>query len=145
MLYGLVPATEVTGGTWYKDHEMDLEFIRFLRYCTLAILQRFGPLPADSVLAKLKGVQGISVELKTADVELLLSTLFMDRKLITVHPRQIRDDTIRNEMIQRGKMRLQMKRDKILRRQTREQQRINKLKVSVCYQYIILYVIIYCD
>ena len=110
MLAGLNPSTEVTGGPWFSETELDVEFIdelcrvilRFLSSRTLSmdaeklsiIDQRHYPTLAQ--IHEFIGSSGItSIDLSYEDVRMLLNRLLFDgeiEKIATVQNYAVEDD-----------------------------------------------------
>ena len=39
MLAGLTPSVEITGGPWFTDNELDVEFVDMLKLCATKLLK----------------------------------------------------------------------------------------------------------
>ncbi|KAL1920771.1 uncharacterized protein VTP21DRAFT_11406 [Calcarisporiella thermophila] len=102
MLYELTPSTEVTGGTWYTDQELDVDFIENLqKACFKYIQSRSYPPRAENAVYPANYVHFptatqvrrfitesriSSVELSLEDITALLDTLIYDGKIEKVTP-----------------------------------------------------------
>ncbi|CCJ29148.1 unnamed protein product [Pneumocystis jirovecii] len=96
MIYDLVPSIELTGGPWFTDQEMDLEFIERLQGAlykyilshsypksqdTLFSPSYSGYLTAEQIHSWLKNSGITQVDLELSDVVNLLNVLVYDRKI----------------------------------------------------------------
>jgi DNA-directed RNA polymerase III subunit RPC6 len=99
MLYDLEPSKSVTGGAWYKGHEMDTEFINTLQKACRALVRQHGPSTAQDILEHVQA-SGISVvPITVADISCVLNVLWMDKVLDKCVPRisiNARDDNGNN-------------------------------------------------
>lgn len=84
MLYDLEPNTELSGGSWYKDGQIDSELIEGLRAATLEYISNCDePVSAEDVQAFLVSQQrSRSVE----NIESIIRTLVLDRELSVIPP-----------------------------------------------------------
>lgn len=79
MLYELEPATELSGGSWYKDGQIDSDLIARLRRASMDFISNSaGPVSAEDVQRYL-ATQALSRSLD--NIEAILHTLVLDRDL----------------------------------------------------------------
>ncbi|KAI8822602.1 RNA polymerase Rpc34 [Fimicolochytrium jonesii] len=97
MLYELEPSTELTGGAWYTDNEMDMDFIEQLskQVHKYIVMKSYPPknkdavypashsnYPTASAIHKFITQSGLTtVPLSVADVQALLDRLYYDGKV----------------------------------------------------------------
>jgi DNA-directed RNA polymerase III subunit RPC6 len=82
MLYELEPASELSGGSWYKDGQIDSDLIERLRETTLEYISNCsGPVTSEDVQTFLAS-QHLSRSLE--NIEAILRTLVLDRELVSV-------------------------------------------------------------
>ncbi|KTW26784.1 hypothetical protein T552_02785 [Pneumocystis carinii B80] len=96
MIYDLVPSIELTGGPWFTDQEMDLEFIERLQGALYRYILSHsypkssdglfppsysGYLTAQQIHSWLKNSGITEVDLELSDVVSLLNVLVYDRKI----------------------------------------------------------------
>jgi|LauGreDrversion4_2_1035121.scaffolds.fasta_scaffold190096_3 DNA-directed RNA polymerase III subunit RPC6 len=85
MLYELEPASELSGGSWYKDGQIDSDLINILRDKTLEYLSNTGePVTADDVQKFLASSHSLSRSIE--NIESILRTLVLDRDVIVSEP-----------------------------------------------------------
>ncbi|KND01224.1 DNA-directed RNA polymerase III subunit C34 [Spizellomyces punctatus DAOM BR117] len=100
LLFELEPSTELTGGAWYTDNEMDMDFIEQLsaqvyKYITMksfppknkdAIYSAsYSSYPTASAIHKFIGKSGLTtVPLSLEDVQSLLDRLYYDGKVTRI-------------------------------------------------------------
>jgi len=84
MLYELTPSLEVTGGTFYKGHDMDIEFVSAMQKACRIMVKRHGPQTASEVMGQMKNLNVINVPYTLQDIVTVLNTLVMDRELEVV-------------------------------------------------------------
>lgn len=91
MLYELEPATELSGGSWYKDGQIDSELIERLRSSTLEYISNCAQgVSADDVQLFLVSQQlARSIE----NVEAIIKTLVLDRELVAIPPQTMKGAT----------------------------------------------------
>ena len=91
MLYELEPATELSGGSWYKDGQIDSELIQRLRSSTLEYISNCAsPVSASDVQVFLASQQmSRSIE----NVEGIIRTLVLDRELVSLPPQSLKGST----------------------------------------------------
>jgi DNA-directed RNA polymerase III subunit RPC6 len=85
MLFELEPATELSGGSWYKDGQIDSELISRLRSKTLEFLANSSdPTSAEEVQRFLATNQSLSRSVE--NIEAILRTLVLDREIVGIDP-----------------------------------------------------------
>ena len=80
-LFELTPSTELTGGVWYSDLEIDYEFINELRGCVLQCLRRLHNGQGCTIAEVLRTVEQAEVskvKLNEENIEQLMRTLLFD-------------------------------------------------------------------
>eukprot|EP00878_Enallax_costatus_P029657 GHUV01032197.1.p1 GENE.GHUV01032197.1~~GHUV01032197.1.p1 ORF type:complete len:205 (+),score=34.22 GHUV01032197.1:295-909(+) len=79
----LEPSTEVTGGAWYTDQQLDREFIDVLRETCYKLIERSeSPHASLADIADFINSKGLArVELKEDDIQTLLNTLIADGRI----------------------------------------------------------------
>lgn len=78
----LQPAKEITGGSWYTEHELDAEFITTLRRACKGFIQRYPDCTVPEVAEFLKEKQVSQVALGEEDIAQILDTLVLDSAII---------------------------------------------------------------
>jgi len=106
MLYELKPAEEVTGGTWYKGHDMDTEFIEAIRKTMLYALKQRGPMTSEQLGTYVNKLKISVIEIPLRDTETVLQTLVMDRLVEVVPATRIVDKEFREQYDQREQGRI---------------------------------------
>lgn len=85
MLYELEPASELSGGSWYKDGQIDSDLINLLRAKTLEYLANTGEaVTAEDVQRFLASNHSLSRSID--NIESILRTLVLDRELLMTEP-----------------------------------------------------------
>lgn len=85
MLYELEPASELSGGSWYKDGQIDSDLINLLRSKTLEYLANTGEaVTAEDVQQFLASNHSLSRSID--NIESILRTLVLDRELSMTEP-----------------------------------------------------------
>jgi len=85
MLYELEPASELSGGSWYKDGQIDSDLINLLRAKTLEYLANTGEsVSAEDVQKFLASSHSLSRSIE--NIESILRTLVLDRELLVTEP-----------------------------------------------------------
>jgi DNA-directed RNA polymerase III subunit RPC6 len=92
MLYELEPATELSGGSWYKDGQIDSDLIQRLRSATLEYVSNCAePVSASDVQVFLAS-QHLSRSIE--NVESIIRTLVLDRELLAVSAQTMKGGTL---------------------------------------------------
>ncbi|KAK4705328.1 DNA-directed RNA polymerase III subunit RPC6, partial [Phenoliferia sp. Uapishka_3] len=102
MLAGLTPSVEITGGPWFTDNELDLEFVTMLKRCAEKLLQdtsipggsQIYPTSMTPFLPTVKDVKDYISSLKVAAVEL------MDEHVESLLDLMVYDGTVEKIMVQ---------------------------------------------
>lgn len=95
MLYDLKPSLEVTGGTWYRGHEMDVEFIVNMQKACRILLSNLGPMTSAQVMLQLQMHKITTVPFTLADVSTVLNTMWLDRSVELVSPQHFTSETMK--------------------------------------------------
>lgn len=74
----LQPAKEITGGSWYTEHELDAEFISTLRRACTGFVSRYPDCTVSEIAEFLKEKQISQVVLGEEDIAQILDTLVLD-------------------------------------------------------------------
>ena len=92
MLFELEPATELSGGSWYKDGQIDAELIQRLRMATVEYVSNCAePVSASDIQVFLASQQlSRSIE----NVESIVRTLVLDRELMPVASQSMKGGTL---------------------------------------------------
>ena len=92
MLYELEPATELSGGSWYKDGQIDSELIQRLRSAALEYISNCAsPVSASDVQVFL-ATQQLSRSIE--NVEGIIRTLVLDRELVSRPAQTLKGETV---------------------------------------------------
>lgn len=110
MLYSLTPSEEVSGGPWYTDQELDLEFINTLYEACLRYIKdksfpkgrmeyvhppEYRDYPSAKEITQYISKSGLlkdNFELSVKELERLLDVLVYDKKVVKVSMAQFNDD-----------------------------------------------------
>lgn len=88
MLYELEPASELSGGSWYKDGQIDSELISRLRTATLEYISNNAePVSASDVQMFLASQQ---LARSLENIEAIIRTLVLDRELLELPPQTMK-------------------------------------------------------
>ena len=92
MLFELEPNSELSGGSWYKDGQIDSELIERLRAATLEYVSNCeDPVTAEDVQAFLVTQQwSRSIE----NINSIIKTLVLDRELTAIPPMSLKGSTL---------------------------------------------------
>jgi len=80
----LEPASHITGGSWYTDHELDAEFIHLLREACKGYVQRNPDATLEDVAKFLNARKVSQVELQVKDFGQILDTLVLDAEVVRI-------------------------------------------------------------
>ncbi|KAM0748838.1 hypothetical protein T439DRAFT_343497 [Meredithblackwellia eburnea MCA 4105] len=110
MLANVTPSVEITGGPWFTDNELDVEYVDLLKKCTMKLLQEKSipdkkgihvyPVSATPFLPTVQDVKEFITTFKISSVEL------MDEHVEALLDLMIYDGTVEKIMVQnvqRGK------------------------------------------
>lgn len=79
MAFDLEPAKELTGGVWYSEQQLDIEFITAIRMFIVRIIREAGGAASPLLVAEQLQQSGVStVPLSAGDVQQVLDTLLME-------------------------------------------------------------------
>ncbi|OIW04531.1 hypothetical protein TanjilG_07296 [Lupinus angustifolius] len=78
------PSKEITGGDWYSDGKLDIEFIDTLKQLSLGYLSRQKVATVDMVLKFFKESGAFTVDVSNQNLEEILKTLVLDDKVSEV-------------------------------------------------------------
>lgn len=88
MLYELEPASELSGGSWYKDGQIDSELIQKLRAAAIEYISNCsGAVSAEEVQVFLAS-QHLSRSIE--NIESILRTLVLDREIVSIEPQTMK-------------------------------------------------------
>jgi DNA-directed RNA polymerase III subunit RPC6 len=88
MLYELEPASELSGGSWYKDGQIDSELITRLRSATYQYISNCSePVTAEDV-QRFLATQSLSRSIES--IESIIRTLVLDRELTMLEPQSMK-------------------------------------------------------
>ena len=92
LLYELEPASELSGGSWYKDGQIDSDLITRLRSATLEYISNNAePVSASDVQVFLASHQ---LARSLENVEAIIRTLVLDRELIELPPQTLKGSAV---------------------------------------------------
>lgn len=84
MCYEIEPSTEITGGAWYTEQELDSEFIGVLQEACFKLVankEKLGPVSLEMVHSFIKSAEIAKVVLTREEVQTVVETLVYDGRL----------------------------------------------------------------
>lgn len=88
MLYELEPASELSGGSWYKDGQIDADLISRLREATMEYISNCSESVSAEDVQKFLAAQTVSRSID--NIEAILKTLVLDREISLVESTTLR-------------------------------------------------------
>ncbi len=88
MLYELEPASELSGGSWYKDGQIDSELITRLRTATWEYISNCAEPVSSEDIQRFLATQSLSRSIES--VEAIIRTLVLDRELTQIEAQSLK-------------------------------------------------------
>lgn len=76
------PSKEVTGGDWYSEGKLDVDFINTLKQVCLTYISRHKVVTIDGILEYFKRTGAFSVEVTSQHLEVILKNLVLDNDIL---------------------------------------------------------------
>lgn len=84
LLTSLEASTDITGGAWYTDSRLDVEFIKQLREIALGFMRREGLITVQEVHKFMRDSGLVQMELSVRDIQEIFDTLLYDGRIEVV-------------------------------------------------------------